>query len=179
MPLTEPFSLPTCDATGLPGGIDIRTAGGSRDYSNTGIVGPLPPGDYGHVAFGSGNLVEFEGGDYSFLSLQFGGNTAVEVLAPMTVRVQGELRFGSGVEMGLASGVEAPDIIFLVDGIANGDPVHQSGGNTVIYGTICGPQSSISIGSGSQVEGALIGKEIRFGGNVSFTARPAPSVFAQ
>jgi hypothetical protein len=170
-PIQNAFVLPEClvtpPAAGAP---DIHTPAMSDAYYGN----PLTPGDYGTVSFGSNNRVAIEGGEYHFLSLKFGPKTKVEIRGPITVHVVDKLRFADGVQEILAGQVAAKDILYLVDGAADADPEHRGGANTVLLGTFCGPDSTISFGNGTELTGAIIGKEVRLGASVDFTAEPAP-----
>lgn len=176
-PIAEAFALPACDASDLPGGEDIKTGAKSNEYTAEGGA-PLMEDDYGNVIFGSGNQVELAGGSYSFLSLKFGGQTQVLVQAPITVRVQDALRFADGVEIHLAEGVTPDEVVWLVDGAAEAESEHKTGAKTVLNGTICGPNSTIVIGSGAEMTGAIFAKAVKLGPKVNFSFYPAPSVFS-
>ena len=123
---------------------------------------------------GSGNQVAFEAGEYHFQPPEFGRNTQVEIRGAVTLHVVDALRFGNGVQEVLV-GVLPSEILYLVDGAA-ANPEHGAGGGTVLFGTFCGLDSTISLGSGSVLTGAVIGKEVRLGSGIDFTADPAPSI---
>jgi hypothetical protein len=174
--LTEPplvlFALPVCAVTApVNPAPPIKTPPGSDAYS----VNPLTPGDYSTVSFGANNRVVIEAGEYHFQSLKFGPKTKVEIRGPgpLTVHVVDALRFADGVQEAL-DGVVPSDITYLVDGAAEADPEHRGGANTVLFGTFCGPDSTISFGDGTELTGAIIGKQVRLGASVDFTAEPAP-----
>ena len=175
-PIAQPFALPTCNAENLPGGPNISTSPASNAYTTGGSQGPLAAGDYGTVNFATNNQVEFTGGQYTFLSLKFNAQTKLKILAPTTVRVQNKLQFADGVKMELAAGVEVGEVVWLVDGAADAAE-HRAGAKTVLYGTICGLDSTINIGGGAVVNGALIGNQVWLGADVMFTANPALSIF--
>ena len=169
-PFMKPFELPDCTVTPPTAGApDIDTAARSTVYYDT----PLMPGDYGDVSFGARNRVALEAGEYHFQSLDFGVNTEVEIRGAVTVHVVDALSFRSGVQEVLV-GVQPNEIVYLVNGVSTDDPEHGSGARTVLFGTFCGLDSTISFGSGSELTGAVIGKEVQFGAGVDFTADPAP-----
>jgi hypothetical protein len=175
LPLPDPFVLPGCAVTPpQPYSPAIKTPAGSTAYYDT----PLQPGNYGTVSFGTGNQVAIEAGEYYFQSLKFGTNTEVEIRGPITVHVVDALRFANGVQEVLVGGVLPSEIIYLVDGATAVDPEYHSGASTVLFGTFCGPDSTISFGNGTELTGAIIGKEVGLGAKVNFTADPAPSIFA-
>lgn len=163
-PVNE-FSLPTCEVVAL-GGEDLQTGPKTGPHV-------LPAGDYGDVVYGSGNTVVLTGGKYTFKSLKFGAQTKVEIQAPILVEVENALTFQDGVEETLTGGTEATDVVYLVNGDAAADPSHGTGAKTVVYGTLCGPSSTITIGSGSYFEGAIYGKDVHLGAKVTFIAAPA------
>jgi hypothetical protein len=174
-PFSEPFLLPTCDATNLLGGMDIKTGAKSDEYTG---ANALEPGDYGNVVFGSGNQVDLQEGEYTFKTLRFGAETKVKILGPITVRVQDDLRFANGVEMQLEDGEVTPDqVVWFVDGEAEAEAEHRSGAKTVLYGTFCGLGSTVAIGSGSDLTGTIVAQHVEVGPKVNFTFYPAPSVF--
>ena len=169
-PFMKPFELPDCTVTPPTAGApDIDTAARSTVYYDT----PLVPGDYGDVSFGARNRVALEAGEYHFQSLDFGVNTEVEIRGAVTVHVVDALSFRSGVQEVLV-GVQPNEIVYLVNGVSTDDPEHGSGARTVLFGTFCGLDSTMSFGSGSELTGAVIGKEVQFGAGVDFTADPAP-----
>ena len=165
-----PFELPVCAVVPpQPGAPDINTRAGSDAY----YVTPLAPGDYGDVSFGPGNKVAILGGDYHFQSLSFGAKTEVELRGEVTLHVVERLRFAGGVNETLVD-VEPNEIVYLVNGDASTGPTHRAAANTELFGTICGPHSSIILGSGSSLTGGLIGNKVSLGAKTTFKADPAP-----
>ena len=170
-PFANPFPLPECAVTAPAADApDIKTPPKSTQYCDA----PLQPGDYGNVSFGASNCVAIEAGEYHFQSLLFGPNTEVRILGPITLHVVDALRFADGVREVLAGQVEPKQVLYLVDGATGVDPEHRGGASTVLFGTICGPGSRISIGDGSELTGGVIGKQVTIGAQVRFTADPAP-----
>ncbi len=169
-PFTEPFALPGCTVTPPTASApSISTAPLSTAFYDT----PLVPGDYGDVSFGGRNRVALEAGVYHFQSLRFGPNTEVEIRGPVTLHVVDALNFGSGTQEVLAGGAQPSEILYLVDSV---NTKHGAGARTVLFGTFCGLDSTISVGSGSELTGAVIGKKVQFGAGVEFTADPAPTI---
>jgi hypothetical protein len=160
----DPFNLPVCAVVPPQAGApDITTPVGSDAYYTT----PLAPGDYGDVIFGSENKVAIEGGDYHFQSLTFGAYTEVELRGPVTFHVVERLKFARRVQQTLVN-VAPNQIVYLVTG---GE--YHTEANTDLFGTICGPDLSINIGSGSSLTGGVIGDSVTLGASVNFTANPA------
>ena len=170
LPFANPFALPECAVTPpVPESPNIQTRPRSTEYFDA----PLQPGDYGNVSFGPGNKVAIEAGEYHFQSLYFGPNTEIEIRGPITVHVVDSLLFTNGVKETLV-GVEPSKILYLLNGEASANPLHRGGARTVLYGTFCGPHSRIVIGDGSELTGAIIGRQAELGAQVKFTADPAP-----
>lgn len=126
------------------------------------------------MSFGASNCVALASGVYHFQSLTFGAKTQIQIPGPVTVHVVDKLLFADGVQMTLTDPVTAEQVLYLVDGNATADPEQRGGAQTVLYGTICGPGSRITIGDGSTFTGSLVGKTVTLGAQVTFTAAPAP-----
>jgi predicted acyltransferase (DUF342 family) len=158
------FTLPEC-LVSAPGGGDIATIPDAA-YE-------LAPGDYGDVDFAARNSVTLTGGDYTFKSLRFGPDSQVKIQAATKMQVENRLSINSGVVMTL-NGLTAKDVKLFVNGGMTVDPQAKVGDHTELYGTICGgPESVISIGQNSYLNGGLFGNEISVGAGVEFVASPA------
>ena len=168
-PALEPFAMPECAVT-------PPAAGSPNIAEPPGCMTTLSPGDYGIVVFNAGCDVTLEAGEYHFASLRFGSKkgalpTTVRILGPIEVHVVDGLRFDNEVTQILENGTLPNQITYLVEGSTIGA---QADADTVLYGTFCGPTSSIILRDGSHLTGGLIGKRVILGADVSFTADPAP-----
>ena len=77
--------------------------------------------------------------------------------------------------MRLAAGVSSQQVVYRVKESVIAEPNDQiTGPKTVLYGSICAPQTTITLGAGVKMEGALYGKSIKLGPKVRFTSAPAP-----
>ena len=165
LPLAAPFVLPECAVTPPADG-----APNLREPPRGTTA--LTPGDYGDVSFGARSTVTLAEGEYHFQSLSFGAKTEIEILGPVDLHVVERLDFRSGVQQQVVGGVQPNQILYRIGG--KGAKGLNSASNTVLYGTFCAPASTIDIGSGSELWGAAIGKDVTFGARVLFLADPAP-----
>lgn len=162
-PALEPFAMPACAVT--------PPADGSPDIVEPpGCTTTLSPGDYGKVVFGAACDVTLEAGEYHFEWLRFGTKTVVHILGPIQMHVVDGLRFDTSVIQTLENGTQPNQIVYLVQGSLGA----QADADTEVYGTFCGPTSSIILRDGTQLTGGLIGQRIILGADVRFTGDPAP-----
>ncbi len=154
------IALPACEAE-CPGGDNFTAGTNSGPHT-------LLPGAYGSYVFGGGSKVVFTTGSYSFQNLKFGTNVKIAIEAPVTINVCGSLIIGGGTKEDLTSG-GAEDVIYL---IAEGGSANV-GTNTRLYGTFSGPGADVTIGGGTDLNGAIYAYSVKLGTNVKMVSSPA------
>ncbi len=168
--LVPSIEFPVCPAemTGTPGIPADFATGVNSSHA-------LQPGDYGSYAFGSGNDVLLQSGEYYFTSLSFGVNNKITLALPVTIHIApaGMLRIGNGSSMALTGAGDARDVVYRL----GSESTANVGTNAKVAGTFCGPPHSpgadVTVNNGAVVEGAIYAANVHLGTNSRIHSRPA------
>ncbi len=155
----------------------LTAAPGSVDLKPSGSVNPLGPGSYGSLDAKPKAVVTLAPGAYSFASIHLKPNSRLEFTGPTTVRVRGRLivQSASVAPLGAAT---ARDLVFHV---AGGDQPPNKWAVDIAPGSILsanvyGLNGTVVLGNGSTLRGAVIGRRISLGSDVTVIKESAFSL---
>ena len=156
--LTLPLQSPSCT-------IPPPSCGGpsvvvERDRSLT-----LAPGAYGSLSVRNAGTVSLSPGTFQFCSIEVGRNAAIEATGPVTMNVEGPVRFRNGSHLTVAPGASRPMLHVA------GDLVRFSR-HAEATAFLRAPDARVELGNGARFDGTACGVNLRSGRRAILTCRP-------
>jgi len=163
-PLVPP---PTIVLVGAPSNTDVSVA--KRSKSTT----PLAPGVYGALTVGGAAEMTLAGGTYQFESIDVASRGKLLCRAACDVTVRTRVSVGQATQLGAAKDVASSGIVFRIAG-QNASTGFAAKSRAKIRGSIYAPNSGVSIGSASNLTGAIVGGDVQVGSRARLAAATAP-----
>ena len=163
-PLVPP---PTIVLVGAPSNNDVSAAKRSKSTA------PLPFGVYGALTVGGAAEMTLDGGTYQFESIDVAARGKLLCRAACDVTVRKRVTVGQATQLGAAKDVAPAGVVFRIAG-QDASTGFAAKSRSKVRGSIYAPNSGVSIGSASNVNGAIVGGDVQVGSRARLTAASAP-----